>query len=283
MRIDVGGAMACEELSAGLDARRLVLVGDGAAAIAAAMTLSGAVVGGTMRFDGHDVATHSHVGKVGLAPSEMPLIPHMTVLHYLAASFELGEVPRATAQQAAAAALRDAGLGALAGRKTESLALPERKVVLIAQAMAPGLASLFVETPLAGLEGPAARYVIDVLERVAQTRRWAATAAHADAAASERELMMACDRVAMVGSGEVEWEGAPSALMGAGTVYTVGAHGEVDAFRTLLADCGCTVQGAGQRFAVTVPASGAASQILDWATQSGAVVVELVPVLPTGR
>lgn len=282
VRIDTNGAIACEDLSLEADGTRVVLAGDGAWAIASAVTMTGRVAAGSLRFAGRDVGARAHVGRVGIAPAAMTLVPRTTVVEYVAASFGLADVPVREVGRAARAALEALGLGGLAQRKTESLAPPERSAVAIAQAMAPAAGTLFVETPLLGLEGPAARYVLDVLERAATTRTWLATAVHGEASASERELLMAADRVLIVSRSAVTWEGAPDGLMKSGTVYAVAVRGDGEALRRELAARGFVVQGEANRFAATVPAGRAASEIVETASQCGAAVIELAPVLGGG-
>ncbi len=241
--------------------------------------MNGHLVAGSIAIDGHDVGSRSHVGNVGIAPADMAIPPGTTVHRYLALSFELLDLPSATAEHAAQAALVEAGVENLADRRTDTLALPERRVVLIAQALTPGVRAVFVETPLAGLEGPAARYVLDVLQRVAASRAWIATSARTEPEAADRELMLLADRVAILGKSAEMWAGSPGALMTRGKVYIVALRGDAETCRKELAAQGFDMQGGAQRFSLTLPEGRSPSELLAIAAQCNAAVIELVPVL----
>ncbi len=279
VRVDTGSTMACENLSFATRGDRVVIAGEGARGISAALTMSGRVVSGSMKLDGFDIGLHKHVGRVGIAPAEMPLIPRMTVAEYVTTSFRMATVPERDAHRAALDALAALGLSAIAGRKTESLAIHERRAVLVAQTLTPAVRTVFVETPLRGLDSPAAGYVLDVLKRVAEHRRWLATTDQLDASTPERELLLEADRIVVVSSRARRWEGSPEELMRSGRVHTVVARGQVDALRRDLAKAGFEPTGESNRFCVEVPAGRSPGEVLEIALACGAVVVELLPVL----
>lgn len=279
-RIDAAGEVTCEAATGTISGSRVVLVGDGATAISAAITMRGSVASGSVRLDGLEVASREHVGRVGIAPAGLRLIPRVTVAEYMGMSFLLAGVPKRKVEQAVAVALHEAGVQALAQKRAESLAPPERVAVTIAQALVPGLATVFVDAPLTGLEGPAAKYVLDVLERISDTRRWLATAERGDAEAPDRDLLTAADRIAVLSRREIIWQGTPSGLVAAGKLYVVAARGDVPALRQRLEASGSIVHGTDTRFTAALPDGGHPSDIIEAASEVGAVVIELMPMLP---
>jgi len=279
VRVDAGGTIVCENLSFATRGARVVIAGEGARGVSAALTMSGQVVSGSMKLDGFDIGLRKHAGRVGIAPADMPLIPRMTVAEYVTTSFRMAAVPGRDAHRAALDALAELGIAAIAGRKTESLAPPERRVVLLAQAVAPAVRTVFVETPLRGLDGSAAGYVMAVLKRVAEHRRWLATAARLDASTPERELLLAADHIVVVSHRARLWEGSPGELMRSARVYTVVARGDVAALRRDLDKAGFEPRGASSRFCVGVPEGRSPGEVVEIAMACGAVVVELLPLL----
>ena len=278
LRVDRDGCPICERLSLNADGERVVLAGAGAEAIADAITMQATISKGRVLIDGFDVGKREHVGRVGLAPLDPPLPPRMTVLGYVVLSLRTAGFDAKTADMTASASLTDLGLTSLASRRTESLAVPERRAVVLAAAMLPDARTLVAQTPLGGLEGPASQYLLTVLGHLSKRRRVLATAARFDAASAERDLIMGATHVVLVDRNDVLWSGTSAALVKVGPLMSISLRGNTDEFLKALEEEGFTAHGAPPRFTVSRPEVGTAD-LLSIAERTGSTIVEMVPVV----
>lgn len=278
-RIDHDGAPLCDQLTVRCEGDRVVLAGPGAAAIASAVTLRARVVSGSVHIGGFDVASREHVCQVGIAALDPPLPPRMTVDGYLSLGFRTAGLSPRQAEAHTRSTLDALGLPSLAARRTESLAVPERRAVAIAQAFLPDSKSMFIEAPLSSLEGPAAHYLLAALGLASKRRRVIATTARYDAASGERDLIMGATHVAVLSTSAVAWMGAPADLT-TGSLLTIAVQGEPRRFLDALRHAGFDVHGAPPRFAVSVPESASPTDLLNLAEETGVVIAEMTPVVP---
>jgi ABC-2 type transport system ATP-binding protein len=244
------------------------------------VTLRGQISQGTLRVAGYDVGAEQHLGKIGLAPLDPPLPPRMTVRELLAISFRAAGCSGRRSRDLAAVALQEAGLPSLATRHTESLALPERRAVAIAQALLPDASCVFLESPLDGLEGRAADYVLQILGHVSDKRRVVATATRLDARSSQRDLLMGAQHIVIADSNHVVWSGKPEGLVGAAHLVAVTLAGDTTRFIERLLAHGFNVQGAPPHIAIMAPAAPF-PDLVHLAAESGAIILEMDPWVPS--
>ncbi|HMI86891.1 MAG TPA: ATP-binding cassette domain-containing protein, partial [Polyangiaceae bacterium] len=160
LRIDVGGAIAIERATFASRGRSVALLGD-EHGILAAIAGDADIRAGTLSILGTEVGDGAHLGSnlVGMAALDPPLPPRWTAREYLVWGSRLGGADRSTAERDAAAALTEFGLESAAAQKVESLSLIERRVLVLAQAVAARPAVLVASGPLSGLSGREAAYV----------------------------------------------------------------------------------------------------------------------------
>lgn len=277
-RIDRDGFPLCDQLSFAADGERIVLAGAGALAIADAIMLDAVVAHGTLFIDGHNVGRREHVGTIGLAPVDPPLPPGMSVDGYLTLSFRTSGLGRRAAQTAASSALADLGIQDLAPRRTDSLAIPERRAVILAGALSPVSRCVVAQTPLAGIEGPAADYVLSVLGHMSKRRRVLVTASRFDAAGTERDLIIGASHVVLIDRHQVIWRGTSAELVQAGAMAAICTRSASPEFLLTLAERGFVVHGAPPRFSLSLPAGATLTDVLAIAQATATQVVEMVPL-----
>ena len=279
-RIDRDGTPICERLSLQADGERVVLAGAGAQAVGATLANQAKLVEGSVLLDGHDVGKGEHIGKVGVAPLDLPLPPRMTASGYIALSLRTAGVGSSVASLAAASNLADLGLSALATRRTESMAVPERRAVLLAAAMIPGADAVVAQAPLSGLEGSASHYMLAVLGQLAKKRRVLATSARLDPTGAERDLILGATHVLLIDRTVLVWSGSAASLMQQGPLVMISIRGRNhDAFMRALTDEGFTPHGVPPRFALTMPHERTGTDLLALADATDTAIVQLMPLL----
>jgi predicted ABC-type transport system involved in lysophospholipase L1 biosynthesis ATPase subunit len=282
VRVDANGVPMCEGLTVRAQGRRVVLAGAGARAIAAALGGTARLVSGALRVGGREVGRGEHLGWVGVAAIGAAMPSRERALDWVAAGYRLCGVSRREAVRQAQRVLADLGVGALGSRTCGGLAPPERRAVALAQAMLPGAGVLFAPEPLAALEGPAAQYVLHVLGNASRSRSVLATAARADAATPERELLLGADFVALLGEREASWTGTPAELLAGSGAYALCVRGEADRLVGALMKAGIEIRGGPPRLCVRLPEGAGTETILEAARASGCVVIEMIPLVGPG-
>ena len=119
------------------------------------------VVSGHVLFDsalGIDVPARDR--KIGYVPQDILLFPHLSVEQNITYGQREGRRP----QLSMLLDLLD--LGALIGRRVTSLSGGERQRVALARALFSGPAILLLDEPLAAVDGPRRRRIVDALLRV---------------------------------------------------------------------------------------------------------------------
>lgn len=279
-RVDREGVPICDRLDLQAQGERVVLAGAGAQAVYAAIANEATVTEGTVEVDGLDVSKGKHVGRVGVAPSDLSLPPRMTATDYVFASLRTAGVGSKSASLAATANLADLGLSSLGSRRTESLAVPERRALLLAAAMLPGANVVVTQAPLSGLEGPASHYVLAVLGQLAKRRRVLATAARLDPTGAERDLVLGATDILLVDRTAVLWSGSAASLSREGPLLLVSVRGRnPDGFLQALAAEGFVTHGGPPRFTLTMPAGRTGTDLLALAEDTDTAVVQMVPLL----
>jgi len=278
-RIDADGAVACDRLSLQVSGARIAIAGPAAWAITSALGCRAHVACGSLTLDGRDVSRGEHVGYVGIAPWDMPLVPNVTVLQLVTASFGLSGLQQRDAASMARRTLESLGMGPLGPRITSGLRAEERRAVVIAQAMLPGATALCVETPLASLESQGAQAVLTVLGLAAQQKSIIASVSRCDSSTPEHDLLMGADSVAILSTHDVLWSGSPDQMLQMRDALSLVVHGNSERLIERLTADGVQVAALGRRLRVLLPQGMNSSLIGKAAAEVGAVVVEMVPIV----
>jgi ABC-type Na+ transport system ATPase subunit NatA len=280
-RVDRDGAPLCDGIDVEVDGQRIVIAGPGAEGVFEAIAMAATVSHGRILVDGYDVATQSHVGHVGIAPLDPPLPLRMTVEGYLDLSFRTLGLSGRAANAAVAASLADLGLASLTRRRTDSLAVPERRAVALAAAMLPGSRSLVAHAPLLGLEGPESQYVLSVLGYASARRQVLATALRFDAASPERDLILGATHVVLTSRHAALWAGTSADLVTGSPKLALYVRDATNAFVDALAQAGFLPHGTPPRLTVTLSAHVTTMDLLSIAQRTNAAIVEMIPLSRT--
>jgi ABC-2 type transport system ATP-binding protein len=294
-RIAVDGVAAIERLSLVTAGDRVLLAGDAGALIAAILGVPRAavtpsdeedegppgeafVVAGSLRLAGRDVAEGEHVAVMGAAPLDPPLPPRWTAEEYVTWGARLAGVGRRAARDLAVAALDRVGIGRLRKRRLAGLSLPERRALVLAQAVATGPEVVVAEAPLSGLEGAAASFVLHAIAAATEGRQALITAARLDAGSVEGTLARGASQVVVLAGGEIAAMGPPGELFAAARVVTLAVRTNAEPLRAELAARGIDLRGGPVRFSAALPHGATTREILAAAQAARAAVVEMVPL-----
>jgi ABC-2 type transport system ATP-binding protein len=237
------------------------------------------VVAGALLLAGKSVAENAHVAIMGAAALDPPLPPRWTAEEYVQWGARLAGVSRGDARDLAAAALARTGLTGSRRKHTGLLSPAERRVLVVAQAIASGPEVLVAEAPLRGLEGAAAAFVLQAVTAAAEGRRAVISTARLDAGSVEGALARAASHLVVLSSGEVAVEGPPGELFAAARVYALTVRSNAEPLRAELRAHGIDLRGGPVRFSAALPAGATPREILAAAHAARAAVVEMVPVL----
>ncbi len=237
------------------------------------------VVAGALRLAGHSVAESAHVAFMGAAPLDPPLPPGWTAEEYVAWGARLAGAPRRSAGDLAVQALARVGLLPARKRLTSVLPPAERRVLLLAQAIVMAPAVLIAESPLAGLEGSAAAFVLDALVQATEGRRAIFSVTRIDPGSPEGRLARAASYMVVLAGGEIALEGSPGELFSGVRVYALTVRKNAEPLRAELALRGIPLRGGPHRFSVELPASGSTRDIVAAAQVARAALVEMVPLI----
>ena len=195
-------------------------------------------------------------------------------------SARLAGVGRGAAGDLAAAALGRVGIGALAGKRLAKLSLPERRALLLAQAVATGPEVLVAEAPLSGLEGLAAAFVLRAIAAATEGRLALLTATRLDAGSPEGTLARGASQVVVLAGGEVAAMGPPAELFAAARVVSLAVRTNAEPLcaGSRVAARGIDLRGGPVRFSAALPPGATTRDILAAAQAARAAVVEMVPL-----
>ncbi|WP_437755242.1 ABC transporter ATP-binding protein [Sorangium sp. So ce1389] len=236
------------------------------------------VVAGRLAVAGHDVGRSAHRAASGAAPLDPPLPLAWTVDAYVAWGARLsGASPRAAAEMAPAALAR-VGLAAAGKRALRTLALPERRALVLAQAIATAPAALIVEDPLVGLDDGAAGFVLAALAGATEGRGAVLTTARLDAEGPRGVLARGATDVLVLTGGELAFSGTFAEVAAGGRLYALTVRSHAELLREELAARGITLRGGPARFSAALPEGATTRDIVLAATRCRAAIVELVPL-----
>lgn len=237
------------------------------------------VVAGALALAGRSVVDRAHVASMGAAPLDPPLPPRWTAEAYVAWGARLAGASAGTARELAQAALARVGLAGARRKALPSLALPERRALVLAQAIVTSPEVLVAEAPLSKLEGAAASFVTAALMAALEGRRALLSASRLDGASPEGALARGASHLVVLAGGEIAVEGPPGELFAAAKVVSLTVRSNVEPLRAELSARGIDLRGGPVRFAATLPPGATARHILAAAAAARAAVVEMVPVL----
>ncbi|WP_437633931.1 ABC transporter ATP-binding protein [Sorangium sp. So ce854] len=236
------------------------------------------VVAGHLLVAGRDVARSAHRAATGAAPLDPPLPLAWTVDAYVTWGARLaGASPRAAAEMAPAALAR-VGLAAAGKRTLQSLALPERRALVLAQAIATAPAVLIAEDPLAGLDDGAAAFVLAALAGATEGRGALLTTARLDVEGPRGALVRGATDVLVLAGGELAFSGTFAEIAAGGRVYALTVRSNADLLREELGARGIALRGGPARFTAVLPEGATTRDIVLAATRCRAAIVELIPL-----
>ena len=237
------------------------------------------VVAGALHLAGRNVVDGAHVSAMGAAPLDPPLPPGWTAEEYVAWGARLAGASRGVASDLAAQALARTGLLAARKRATSALSQAERRALVLAQAIVTAPEILIAESPLAGLEGAAATFVLDALVQATEGRRAIFSVTRIDPSSPEGRLARASSHVVVLAGGDIALEGTPSELFSGVRVYTITVHKNAEPLRAELASRGIPLRGGPHRFSIELPVGGTTRDIVAAAHAARAAIVEMVPLI----
>jgi len=280
-RVEIEGAIACDRLRFEVSGSRIVIGGGAVPALAAALSGRGSLTAGSITVDGHEVADGRHLGHVGTAPLDPPMPSATTAQDFVALSFRIAGSSAREARRIAVETLAALGLPQMAGRRIGSMALAEKRVLVIAQAMLPQCRVLFSEAPLAGLEPAAAAFVLKALAEASRTRAIITTALRVDPLAPERDLIAGADQVVLLSGEGLAWSGSPGELIRSrGQLLLLQIRGETEAFMNAAREASIEIEGAPPRVIARLPDAMPRHRLFELAESAQAVIIELLPVWP---
>lgn len=244
-----------------------------------ALPFEAEVVAGALHVAGLDVATRAHLAAVGAAPLDPPLPSGMSAHDYVTWSARLAGLSARCSRDLAASALECVGLASLERRPVEQLELPSRRALLLAHAIVADPSVVIAESPLLGLDGAAAVFVMNALFRATEGRGAILSAARLDPATAEGDLARGATDIHVFAGGALVLSGSPEELFAGVRVYGVTIRKNAPAFREELLARGLTVKGGPLRMSVTLPAEASTKDILAAASKARAPLVEMFPIV----
>lgn len=237
------------------------------------------VVAGSLRLAGQSVADAAHIPLMGAAPLDPPLPPSWTAEEYVAWGARLAGAPRKAAGDLAIQALTRVGMRPSRKRLTSTLPQAERRALILAQAIVMAPAVLIAESPLSGLEGSAAAFVLDALVQATEGRRAIFSVTRIDPGSPEGRLSRASSYVIVLAGGEIALEGSPGELFSGVRVYALTVRKNAEPLRAELAQRGIPLRGGPHRFSVELPIGSTTRDIVAAAQVARATLVEMVPLI----
>jgi ABC-2 type transport system ATP-binding protein len=295
-RIAIDDVVALDRLTVTTRGDRVLFVGDVEALFAALTGVSRSarsakagmddlpgearVTAGSMRVAGRDVATSAHLASAGVAPLDPPLPAAWTAEEYVAWSARLaGASSRVAARELASAALAKVGLTRARRRPCGTLSPPERRALLLAHAVATSPDVLIAESPLSGLTGAAADFVLSAIAGATEGRGAILSASKLDPNAPESVLSRGATYIVVLIGGAVALEGRPGELFTGATMYGLTVRSNAEPLRAELAARGIELRGGPLRFSAALPDGATTREIIAAARAANAVLIELVPLL----
>jgi ABC-2 type transport system ATP-binding protein len=280
LRVDLGGAAVLDHVSFQSRGRSIAIVGDGHGVVAS-ITGQARVRSGQLLLHGRDVSRRAHLGadRIGVAPLDPPLPDRLSARDYLSWGARLAGIAPAQARKLAASVLGSLDLERLSSSRLDGLPVPERRALVIAQAVITSPAVLVAITPLAGLSGQAATYVERVLAAATRDRSWIVSLSSIHAGSPEHALATSADDLLVFASGALVRAGKLRRMEDETSSFSLMLRGHAAEFRAALEARGVGFSGGPRRFFVDLPPGMTTEDLLALSAEVGAPIVELLPRL----
>jgi ABC-2 type transport system ATP-binding protein len=236
------------------------------------------VTAGLLAVAGRDVARGAHRALAGAAPLDPPLPLAWTAGDYVAWGARLAGAAARAAAEMAPAELARVGLGAARGRTIHALALPERRALVLAQAIVMAPRVLVAEDPLSGLDGPAAAFVLAAVAGATEGRGALLSTARLDVDGPRGVLVRGAAFALVLSAGELAFAGPPAELAAGSRLYALTVCSNAEPLRDELAVRGIALRGGPVRFSAALPEGATTRDIVLAAARCRAAVVELTPL-----
>lgn len=247
--------------------------------------LGRARVAGSLSIAGRDVGRGEHLGFVGAAPLDPPLPAEGSAHDYVAMATRFALIARssragrAECTRRASDALRLVKLGNAERRPLRSLALPERRALVLAAALASDPAVIVADRPLVGLEGEAAAYVESAMRAAFAARGAVVTVDRLGAGTTEGDYARRASDLAVFFGAELSLAGAPSTVLAKARLYRVVVASNGERLRGALAQKGIELAGGPAQFSLATASESAVADVLRAASEVRSAVVEIVPLM----
>jgi ABC-2 type transport system ATP-binding protein len=274
------GAALTAALSFSSSAERLGLVGDWSALLQALTGLA-QVASGSVRVLGHDLESALAEGVLGLSLCDPPLPLSFTVTEYLEQAARLSHGSASRAARDTRHALERFGLKELASRKLAQTTVFQQRAVGIALASLTSPPVIWLESPLRGLDAPAAEYVAKLCAEAGTSSRVILSMPFPSSPSAERSLLEACDELFLLERGLLVARGTPSQVLAPSGRYLLSLAGENRAaYEGALREAGCVVTARDQLgdYVIELPAHESTDVLLDTALDQHVIVLELEPL-----
>jgi glutamate transport system ATP-binding protein len=165
---------------------------------------------GSIHFDGQPVQTGGREiygirAQIGVVFQQFNLFPHMTVLQNITlAPLEVGNLPRADANERARELLERVGIPEKADDYPADLSGGQQQRVAIARALAVSPKLMLFDEPTSALDPEMIREVLDVMRDLAREGMTMVVVTHEMGFARE-----VCDRIVFIDDGRIVEEGPP--------------------------------------------------------------------------
>ncbi|MEO8903314.1 MAG: hypothetical protein ABI488_14230, partial [Polyangiaceae bacterium] len=229
-------------LSLSSSAARIGLIGDWSG-LFQALTGQAELAAGTARAFGcawqHALAR----GSVGFAPCDGALPLSFTITEYLRHAARLSHGSAARAARDTQQALETYGLAPFARHKLAQLVTYQRRALGIACAALGAPPVVCLETPVRGLDGEAADYIVRLCGVAAQHSRVIVSSGVPSCPSAERSLLEGCEALFWLERGALLSQGSPAHVLAPGLRYSLTVKGaQVAAFSAALTEAGCRLR-----------------------------------------
>ncbi|MBL8743297.1 MAG: ABC transporter ATP-binding protein [Myxococcales bacterium] len=248
-------------------------------------SLGRARASGSFTIAGRDVTRGEHVGFVGVAPFDPPLPSDGSATSYVTLATRLALLARGlrVGEGESARRARDAlvklGLQNPDRRTLRSLALPERRVLVLAAALASDPTVIVADRPLLGLEGEAAAFVLTAMRAAFEGRGSIVVVDRLAAGTPEGDLTRRASDVAVFFGGELALAGDPAIVLAKSRLYRVVVASNAERLQAALAARGMALEGGPAQFSLATSTDEAVSDVLRAASEVRSAVVEIVPLM----
>jgi ABC-2 type transport system ATP-binding protein len=240
---------------------------------------------GSISIAGRDVTRGEHIGFVGAAPLDPPLPSEGSALDYVALATRLALLARGVRAgdseciKRARDTLGRVGIANGERRPLRSLALPERRALAIAAALASEPPVIVADRPLSGLEGEAASFVVTAMHAAFEGRGSVVTVDRLLAGTPEGDFTRRASDLAVFFGGELALSGSPSVALSKARLYRVVVASNGAELCAALAERGVELAGGPSQFSLATAGESAVSDVLRAASEVRSAVVEIVPLM----